>query len=111
MAHRLNQGPGTARLEPGAVERDKLIGSRAADCIRASGHEDRINRPGHMTSPDRGAITSHRSCVAEVVHTSLDGASIAAKKGAPRSGSFCRCGIGLSAQGPTCAFSYSTACL
>ena len=27
------------------TEREKLIGSRSADCIKASGHMRRINRP------------------------------------------------------------------
>ena len=45
MANRSSPGPGGTRLESRVPERAKLIGSRAADCIRASGRGCRANRP------------------------------------------------------------------
>ncbi len=45
MANRSNPGPGRTRLESCALERAKPIGSWAADCIRARGHEHRTERP------------------------------------------------------------------
>lgn len=45
MANRSNPGLGQTRLACRADQRAKLMGSQAADCIRASGHNSRINRP------------------------------------------------------------------
>lgn len=54
MANQSNPGPGRARSETTASKRDKLIGSQAADCIRASGREPH-EQDGHMAAPDRSA--------------------------------------------------------
>ena len=48
-----NPGFGRTRLACSPSKDAKLIGSQAADCIRASGHEPR-EQAGHMTAPDRG---------------------------------------------------------
>ena len=54
MANRSNPGLGRSRLACSSLKSAKLIGSQAADCIRASGHGPR-EQAGHMTAPDRGA--------------------------------------------------------
>jgi hypothetical protein len=68
MANRLQPGTCANPTGPESFELDEVIGCMFAETIRASGHEHRTSKAGHMTASSQA---SHRDLSLQVgsVHT------------------------------------------